>query len=96
MGTTAGRQVLSRKFMPAALLRAAQLSASTALFLALALAGACHVASAEGTVHAYSWSPVPAECRHITPMVWVKKDSDPAEIARLSLKRPGGCRALFS
>jgi len=51
---------------------------------------------APGRLHAFSWSAVPADCRHITPTVWIKKDSDPVEIAKLSLERPEGHRALFS
>ncbi len=47
-------------------------------------------------IHAYSWSEVPATCRHITHMTWFKKDSDPAEIAKASLARPAERRALFS
>lgn len=47
-------------------------------------------------IHAYSWSPVPPECRHITPFVWIRNDSDPAAVAREALALPPGRRALFS
>jgi hypothetical protein len=46
--------------------------------------------------YAFTWSPVPEECRRLTHMVWFRKDSDPAEVAEDSLTRPVGRRALFS
>jgi hypothetical protein len=52
--------------------------------------------AASWDMHSYSWSTVPAECRHITPFLWFTKDSDPAKIASESLKRPAGHRVLFS
>ncbi|MBI5834659.1 MAG: hypothetical protein HZB16_20360 [Armatimonadetes bacterium] len=53
-------------------------------------------AAAAPDIHAYSWSPVPDEVRHITPMLWVRRDSKPAELAAQTAARPEGRRVLFS
>jgi hypothetical protein len=74
----------------------ALLPVCAALFV---LPGACIAAgsaSPAGSIHAYSWSPAPAECRNITPFLWIRQGSDPVRAAKDSLKIPEGHRALFS
>lgn len=53
-------------------------------------------APTEDPYHAFTWSLIPEDCARLTPMVWFRKDSDPAEVARESLTRPPGRRALFT
>jgi hypothetical protein len=43
-----------------------------------------------------SWDAVPAECRHISRLVWFSRASKPEEVAAESRRRPVGRRALFS
>lgn len=46
-------------------------------------------------LRAFSWSPVPETCEHITPFVWFREGDSPTEIAKESLRRPAGRRVLF-
>jgi hypothetical protein len=47
-------------------------------------------------VQAFCWSPPPADCRHLTPMVWFTRESRPADVAAAAAALPAGRRALFS
>ena len=47
-------------------------------------------------IHAYAWSPIPEDCRHITRFVWFNKSSQPADVAAETRTKPEGRRALFS
>jgi len=61
-----------------------------------ALAQTPQAVEAENPYHAFTWSEIPPDCTRLTHMVWFRKDSAPAEIARESLTRPPGKRALFT
>ncbi len=49
----------------------------------------------QGPLHAFAWSKPPDDCAEITPMIWVRRDSDPRELAAQSRQRPSGRAALF-